>query len=344
MKPVTKKLLDWYSGNKRNLPWRRTSDPYRIWLSEAMLQQTRVEQATPYYERFLRVFPDVYSLAEADEEHVLKLWEGLGYYSRARNLHQASRKIVQLGQFPATAAELRELPGIGPYMGNAIAAIAFGEDAIALDGNLLRVGSRLWAIKRRIDLPETKMDIEKKLYALLPRGKAGDFNQALMDLGATICTPKAPQCPECPLNTHCRARRTAHPESFPYKKAKPKRPHWNVAVAVIERGGKVLIAKRPNSGLLAGLWEFPGGKQEKGETIARACEREIQEEMGMRISVGKNIARIKHEYTHFKVTLHVFRCTTKGAPKTKQAWKWVTRKQLKRFPMPGSNHKFMRLV
>ena len=337
MHPVSRKLLRWYQKNKRDLPWRKTRDPYKIWVAEAMLQQTRVDQVIPYYARFLARFPNAHTLVGAKEDDVLKAWEGLGYYSRARNLHAASKHLA--GQeFPVSAVEWQKLPGVGPYMGNAIAAIAFNQNEIAMDANVFRVGARLFGIATDRD------KVGERLHGILPSGKAGDFNQALMDLGAGTCLPRMPACPSCPLNKHCHAAKLPNPASLPRKKSRKQKPHQTVALGVIWNKDKVFIAKRPNTGLLAALWEFPGGKLENGESLKAACKREIREETGLRVVVGKKLATVKHEYTHLKVTLHVFQCKGNGTPHMQRKWKWVRPSQLKKFPMPRSNHKFMGLL
>lgn len=251
-----RKLLAWYRRNRRDLPWRRTKDPYAIWVSEVMLQQTRVAAVVPYYERFLARFPDVRALAKARIDDVLALWSGLGYYRRARHLHEAARLVAGRGSFPRTEALWRELPGIGPYAAAAISSIAYGERAAAVDGNVVRVLSRLHATTGPVD------DLAR---AWLSPESPGDHNQAIMELGATVCTPRAPSCPRCPLTSHCGGR--ADPARYPAPRRRPKVTEERLAVALVLRGGKVQLVRRKQQGLLAGMWELPPARP-RGEPLA----------------------------------------------------------------------------
>lgn len=331
-------MMAWYGKHARGLPWRGISDAYAVWVSEIMLQQTRVETVKGYYHRWMERFPTVQALAQADEQEVLQLWEGLGYYSRARSLHRAAREVMTRfeGKVPASRVELETLPGIGRYTAGAIASIAFGLDEPALDGNLRRVLSRVFDIDVPITSPEGMQRLDELFAAHLPSGKAGDFNQALMDLGATLCTPRSPHCGECPVSDLCLARDRGVQEQRPIIKQRQPVPHYTVTAAVMQRGEQVLIAQRPREGLLGGMWEFPGGKQEPGETLAACLEREIQEELGVKIAVGEELGVFKHAYTHFKVTLHAFVCTlTDGEPRPVEASdvRWVLREDLSQYPM-----------
>jgi A/G-specific adenine glycosylase len=338
MHELARMLLDWYERSARRLPWRGIHDPYATWISEIMLQQTRVETVIPYYQRWMQRFPTVHALAEASEQEVLKVWEGLGYYSRARNLHKAARIVMERygGHFPSTLDELRALPGIGRYTAGAIASIAFGLDAPALDGNIRRVLARVFDVA----IPARSLAGEAQLWSLaeanLPPGRAGDFNQALMDLGATVCTPRSPACLICPLLTLCRAQALGVQEQRPILDKKPAVPHYLVTAAILKRDGKVLIARRPEGGLLGGLWEFPGGKLEEGEDLPGCLRREIDEELGAEIAVGEEFGVYQHAYTHFRVTLHAFCCTlVQGEPAPIQPSEiaWVTVGQLAAYPM-----------
>lgn len=331
-------LLHWYQQNARALPWRKTHDPYRVWISEVMLQQTRVETVIPYYERWMREFPDLASLAKADEGEVLQLWEGLGYYSRPRNLLKSARMLAETyqGRFPASVEELKKLPGVGEYMTGALASIALGKDEIALDGNGLRVFARLVQYEFPINKPEGKAALGDVMRKMLPPGKAGDFNQAIMDLGSSICTPKNPDCNACPLQSQCEAFRNGSQAQFPLKERKAPVPHHLVVAVVICRGDEVLIDKRKANGLLGGLWEFPGGKVEAGEDFQTALKREIMEELGVNIKVGKSMGKYRHAYTHFKVTVYVFSGEiTAGIPQALEAdeIKWVSIAELSQYPM-----------
>lgn len=337
--PIGSTLLAWYDQHARDLPWRGAADPYRVWISEIMLQQTRVETVIPYYRRWLERFPDVECLAAASEKDVLALWEGLGYYSRARSLHRAARRVVSEmdGKLPQSASELIRLPGIGRYTAGAIASIAFGADEPVLDGNVRRVLARVFDVS----LPARSAEGERILWdlaaSLLPSGRAGDFNQALMDLGNSVCTPKAPACSRCPLEQHCQARRNGTVEQRPVALRKPPLPHLTVTAAVIHRPGEVLIAQRPLRGLLGGLWEFPGGKQLPGEALAACLKREIVEELAVEVCVGEQLGVYRHAYTHFRVTLHAFHCRLlNGAiPQAVQVQdlRWVRLEDLTLFPM-----------
>lgn len=308
--PVADHLLDWYKENARKLPWRECSDPYAIWVSEVMLQQTRVETVIPYFERWMERFPEIASLAVADQSEVLNLWEGLGYYSRARNLHRAAKVVVEEygGILPADIRALRRLPGIGRYTAAAIASIAFGLDEAALDGNIRRVLSRVFDV----DEPDRSADGERRLWSLakqhLPAGRAGEFNQALMDMGATVCTAKSPDCSKCPIREFCQAYALGIQDQRPVRQAKPKPPHYQVTAAVISRDGKIFIARRPQHGLLAGMWEFPGGKVHQGEGLRECLQRELMEELAVKVRVGEPVGVYEHAYTHFSITLHAFEC------------------------------------
>jgi len=331
-------LLDWYNHHARQLPWRDQPEPYRVWISEIMLQQTRVETARPYFERWMALFPDVVSLAQASEQQVLQAWEGLGYYSRARNLHKAARQVMEYhaGRIPADRTELEKLPGIGRYTAGAIASIAFGKDEVALDGNIRRVLARIY----NVDIPARSPAGERRLWdlaaQLLPAGRAGDFNQAMMDLGSSICTPRAPACLACPIASACQAYALGLQEARPVLETHPPVPHYLVTAAVIYKDGQVLIARRPSNGLLGGMWEFPGGKVEKGEELDQCLAREIFEELGVQIQVDDHIGIFHHAYTHFKVTLHAFFCSlTSGDPRALHASdiRWITPAEFGNFPM-----------
>jgi A/G-specific adenine glycosylase len=332
-------LLAWYASHARALPWRLPHpDPYAVWVSEIMLQQTRVETVGPYFERWMRRFPSIAALAAAPLQEVLAAWEGLGYYSRARNLQRAAQMVTGQygGQLPPDVKRLRQLPGVGRYTAGAIASIAFGQDEPALDGNIRRVLARLFNVTEDARSPQG----EKRLWELaaqnLPPGRAGDYNQALMDLGAQICTPRAPGCWLCPLAESCQAKALGVQEQRPVLAAKPVPPHYTVTAAVIERAGQVLLAQRPPQGLLGGLWEFPGGKQQEGEDLPACLRREIFEELGAEIEVGQALGVYRHAFTHFRITLHAFRCRLlAGEPRPVEAVdvQWVAPEALHAYPM-----------
>lgn len=333
------KILDWYAENARSLPWRGRSSPYAVWVSEVMLQQTRVETVIPYYRRWMERFPTVASLAAASEEEVLRFWEGLGYYARARNLWRAAQQIQQEhhGELPADVAALRKLPGIGAYTAAAIASIAFGQDEATLDGNIRRVLARLIASRTPLRTPQSDRELLQFAQAQLPPGKAGEYNQALMDLGATICIPRQPRCELCPLSADCQSFQQGIQNEIPLTKPKNFLPHYVVTAAVIAQNDQFLITQRPRQGLLGGLWEFPGGKCEAGESLESCLRREIREELALEIEVGESFGVYRHAYTHYRVTLYAFRCTLPNGhqptPLEGQAFCWVSRQQLAQFPM-----------
>jgi len=334
----SQRLLEWYALNARSLPWRGRSDPYAVWVSEIMLQQTRVETVIRYYQSWMEQFPTLAALAAAPQRAVLAAWEGLGYYSRARNLHRAAQKVVAEygGQIPTDPVSLRRLPGVGRYTAGAIASIAFGRDEPALDGNIRRVLSRVFDLAVPARSPEGEEQLWQWAAANLPPGRAGDYNQAIMDLGSAVCIPHAPLCLVCPLVDLCQAFSLGLQEQRPLLEPRAETPHFTVTAAVIEREGLVLIARRPLEGLLGGLWEFPGGKQQEGEDLPACLRREICEELGVDITVGEELGVYRHAYTHFKVTLHAFFCELeRGEPAPLEASElaWVRPSALGEYPM-----------
>ena len=327
-------LLAWFDASAAELPWRKNRDPYHVWLSEIMLQQTRIDTVIPYYERFLATFPTVFDLANAPLDQVLKMWEGLGYYSRARNLHRAAQVVANehQGKFPNTAAELMELPGIGRYTAGAIASIAYDESVPVLDGNVMRVFTRLYDIADDVTQTKVKSSLWELTTQVVPPYRPGDYNQALMELGQRVCIPREPNCSACPVQGHCAAYRNQTQNQRPVKTKKAPIPHHDVVAGIIRNDdGTILIARRPLEGLLGGLWEFPGGKLEAEETFAEALERELVEELAIRVEVGSLFVKVKHAFTHFKITLHAFECRYIGAlppyqePQCLQVsdWAWV---------------------
>ncbi len=329
---LTADLLAWYDRHRRALPWRALGDaqpdPYAVWLSEVMLQQTTVAAVKGFYARFLQLWPDVAALAAAPREAVLKEWAGLGYYARARNLHDCARAVVERhgGRFPATEAELRALPGIGDYTAAAVASIAFGEAATVVDGNVERVMTRLHAIETPI--PAARPEIRRLTGALVPRGRPGDFAQALMDLGATICTPKSPACAICPVSGFCAARAAGTQALYPRRLPKKAIPRRFGAMAAVERDdGAVLVRTRPSKGLLGGMTEFFGsdwGAAPPDPAAFAAASGAALRPMG----------RVEHVFTHFALTLDVYSGRSVGgvAP---EGCRWVGRDALAREPIPN---------
>ncbi len=347
--PFRRRLLAWYRKEARKLPFRGETDPYKVWVSEIILQQTRVDQGAPYINRFLKSFPTVRHLARADLDDVLKLWEGLGYYSRARNLHKAARKVVQEsnGRLPATAKAWGDLPGVGRYTAGAIASISLGEKVPVLDGNVKRVLARLLNLDASIDEAPTERLLWEVMDHLVQGRAPGDFNQAMMELGACVCTPRSPVCSQCPVQTDCKARLARTQERRPVRSKKRAVPHHEIVVAAVKKNGRYLLGKRPPNGLLGGLWDFPGGNLEPGESHEDALAREVKEELGIAIEPGELVASVNHAYTHFRVTLHVYACRhVSGKPRANvhTELKWVRPKEFSKLAFPKANHKFLHLL
>jgi A/G-specific adenine glycosylase len=307
-------LLDWFRSGHREMPWRATRDPYAIWISEIMLQQTQVETVRPYYQRWMTRFPTVDALADSPLEDVLACWAGLGYYARARNLHAAAQEVQAHygGRFPSQPEQIRELPGIGPYTAGAIASIAFGLPEPILDGNVGRVLQR---VHRLAGAPDDK-DVRKRLWALaaelVPEEAAGDFNQSMMELGATVCTPRAPACDGCPLRTLCAARRHGDVEAYPAPKQRKEPRRVDQVTVVLERQGRVLMVQRPARGLWGGLWEPPTGEQHKDETPAQAAVRVARETTGLSLDRLQPLERFEHLLTHRRMRFAPFRAAGRG--------------------------------
>ncbi len=353
-------LLRWFNRHKRDLPWRsEPRDPYHVWLAEVMLQQTQVATVIPYYQRWLQRFPTLQSLADAPLDDVLKVWEGLGYYSRARNLHHAAQVVMHdfAGQIPSTVEGLLKLPGVGRYTAGAIASLAFHQDAPILDGNVIRVLTRVFAIATDIKEPATIAKLWQLSESLLPRGRAGQFNEALMDFGATICTPHAPMCTDCPLHTNCTAYAKGNPEGYPVKRAKQPTPTRVVLTAVImDAQGRMLLAQRPAKGLLGGLWEFPGGEAPSlTEGLAASptrLEQMIRATCGLQVNLTHRdfIARVKHTFTHFHMIRHVAMIQLAHIrPHIHHSdqytgLRWVTREEIAALALTRSDQKILSLI
>lgn len=338
---LRQRLLQWYGARGRDLPWRRTRDPYAIWISEVMLQQTQVKTVIPYYTRWLEALPAIADLAAADQTQVLKLWQGLGYYARARNLHQAAQQVMEQhqGMFPSTLPEVVALPGIGRTTAGGILSAAFNQPVSILDGNVKRVLTRLIALERPVK--KASKLLWQTSDQLLDPVQPGAFNQALMDLGATVCLPRTPDCGACPWSDSCRAFQQGMQNELPIREEKAPIPHKVIGVAVIwNDAGQILIDRRPQSGLLGGLWEFPGGKIEPGETVEECIRREIQEELGIEVEVGDRLISLDHAYSHFRVTLNVHHCRhVSGDPQPIECdeIRWVTLAELDQYPFPAAN-------
>ncbi|MFP5213427.1 MAG: A/G-specific adenine glycosylase [Acidobacteriota bacterium] len=348
---IRNRLLRWFDVNQRALPWRKSHTPYETWISEIMLQQTQIKTMLPFYHRWMARFPDIRSVAIAQEEEILKYWEGMGYYLRARNIHKTARIVMDEfgGVFPREYGAVRSLPGIGRYTAGAVMSFAYNGDYPVVDGNVERIFARLFNIATPVKEPSTHEFIWKIAGELLPQGKARRFNQALMDLGAIACLPRRPDCPKCPITSLCESHRLGVENERPVPGRKKVLVEIDVAVGVLERNGRLFIQKRPPTGLMAHLWEFPGGKVEEGETPEEALVRELREELEIDVRCAEKITVIRHGYTSFKVALHAFRCTLADPSRepvlrTAVEGRWVSREELSDYAFPAANRKLIGML
>ena len=337
-KEFWKKLKAWYSAHHRKLPWRQTKDPYKIWISEIMLQQTTVQAVIPYYDRWMTYFPDLAALSKAPLQKVLKIWQGLGYYRRAKNCHQAAKIITKShrGKIPQDYKELISMPGFGPYTAAAVLSIAFDKPYLTIDANVRRILMRLSALSRTATASLDK-ELHRSFSPFLPGKNMGLFNQALMELGSLVCRAKNPLCLLCPVIDFCGAFESGKQEVIPIPE---KRNYKKIqaVIGIVEENDKFLIQKRPSTGLLADLWEFPGGKIEKGETPQRALVREMKEELGTDIRDSTFLTKVQHSYTQYQVTLHAYRCVLNSTPSLdKTRHRWVSLRGMRRFPFPSGS-------
>ena len=334
---IRTKLLSWYEKNKRDLPWRRERDPYKIWVSEVMLQQTRVDTVIPYYERFMRRFPTLEDLASASEEEVIKAWEGLGYYSRARNLHAAVREVVASygGKVPDDREAMRRLKGVGSYTVGAILSIAYNQRVPAVDGNVMRVLSRLFAIEGDITRTATRRRMEALAAELIPEDRPGDFNQAMMELGALICSSSSPECARCPLHRECRAYEQGRVKDFPVKrKGKAPVPVSVVFGRIVDEEGRILFEQRPKKGLLAGMWGLPTAEREGDESPQARLERYCAEK-GIAIEPGPVLGRVEHVFSHRRWQGVVVSGRASAGPRSlPEGWRWVSEAELDSLALP----------
>jgi A/G-specific adenine glycosylase len=360
-------LVAWHDAHARDLPWRRdhlgqpcpagARDPYAVWVSEIMLQQTRADTVTGYYTRWMARFPTLAELAAAPLQDVLKAWEGLGYYARARNLHHAAQIITgELGGvFPHTRAALLALPGIGEYTAGAILSVAFNQPEPLLDGNVKRVLARLLDLDQPIDQPAVLRLLWQQARTLVEATEpqtAGACNEAIMELGALVCTPQSPRCLLCPLQDLCASAARGTQADRPVMPPRKRTPHYDVAAGVIWQGepyaSPLLLAQRPHKGLLGGLWEFPGGKLEASDADLAAClRREIQEELGINIAVGEPITVVQHAYTHFRITLHALHARhVNGEPQPIGCadWRWAPLADVELYPLAVTDRKILAAV
>jgi len=311
---LQRRLLAWYRRHRRSLPWRDDPQPYRVWVSELMLQQTRVKAALPYFEQFMKRFPNVRALAAASEQEVLGVWSGLGYYRRARALHRAAKVLVEEkgGRLPETLEGWMALPGVGRYTAGAILSIAYGKPYPILDGNVARVLSRLFEVRGDPRATATREALWKKAEDILPSRSISDFNQALMELGALVCTPREPKCLVCPLQADCGAFLHGMQEQLPEKKPRVASQPVVLAAAVVRRRGRVLLYQRRDEELMRGLWELPGGTCHEDEEPRNALAREARERYGLRLETGEQIARVRHSIMNRRVTLYAFEARVRG--------------------------------
>jgi len=359
---LRRELLRWYDRVRRDLPWRRTRDPYAIWISEVMLQQTTVATVVPYWQRFLVSFPDLRALAAAPLDEVLRSWSGLGYYRRARHLHAAAREIVARrgGKLPSSAVELEELPGIGPYTAAAIASIAFGEPAPVIDGNVVRVLARLTRQPGDPDRAPAKRALATLARELIDPGRPADFNQALMELGATLCTPRAPRCPACPWRDACAARAAGDPERFPVSAARRETVALLRGSVLVRDGrGRVLLRRIPEGELNARLWEFPSATVAHGAgdppsrltdlvaILAPRLAAALRREAGLAVTLGQPLGMIRHAITHRRITLVLFDASLRGsarAPRSGPRWRWIEPEVLDEEGLTGAARKLARFA
>lgn len=350
---IQDRVLSWFDRNGRDLPWRKSYSPYHVWISEIMLQQTQVKTVIPYFIRWMERFPDPAAVAAASEREIMLAWEGLGYYTRAKNLHKAAKVIVENfgGSIPADFNSLLALPGIGRYTAGAILSIAFNLDFPAVDANAARILRRLFYSLNASELAMSEATLWKIASEILPKGSARQFNQALMDIGASICLPLEPDCNRCPLGEFCEAKKGGLLElESAARRSKPATP-IEVSIGVIVRDGGIFIQKRPDGGLMPNLWEFPGGKINKGESSKEAVVREIREELGIEVRPLEKLALIRHSYTRFRVTLHAYLCKVCDPMPEKEPvlraaveCRWVLPAQLGLYPFPAANRKLIKIL
>ena len=346
---ISAALVAWFQEARRDLPWRRTKDPYALWVSEVMLQQTQVATVVPYYERFLARFPTVEALADADLGEVLALWQGLGYYGRARNLHAAARIVRDEmgGHLPRDVDALRALPGIGEYIAAAIASTAFDVRAPSLDSNVIRVITRVFDVDTDPNLAPARRLIRDHARALLPPEQPGLVNQAIMELGAVICVARNPDCPRCPINAYCAARALGIQNARPVRRPRRELPHRDLVAALIAREGRLLIVRRVPRGLLGGLWELPGGEPQPGEDAAAALARILRAELGIEVEAGSLAVTTARTYSHFRAATAVHRCAATGVPAPTGPWdaaQWLSPAEAPRYALTGATLQALRAI
>lgn len=344
-------LADWFPERRRDLPWRRDPTPYRVWISEIMLQQTQIERVIPFFGAWMERLPTVRHAADADRETLLKLWEGLGYYNRVINIHRTARILQDehSGDLPADHRRLLALPGIGPYTAGAIMSLAFNEPYPAVDANAERLLSRVFDIEEPIKTPATQRRLRRKAAELIPPGRARELNQALMECGALVCLPREPRCGECPVQAACRARRRGVITLRPNKAGQKPITSLETVVGILVRESRIFLQKRPEGGLMPGLWEFPGGKLREGESPEEGLEREMREELNIAVRVGQPLATVRHSYTSFRVRLRAYFCSPVSSPETirlraASESRWVAPARLREFSFPAANRRLVAML
>ncbi len=348
-------LLSWFRETNRDLPWRKTYNPYHVWISEIMLQQTQMERGVGYFLRWIERFPGVADVAEADEQEILKHWEGLGYYARARNLHKAAKLLVKEfhGEVPCDVEQLLLLPGVGSYTAAAIASVAGNRDVPVVDANVCRLFSRIF----NIDQPVKSSGVQKRIHLLtkelLPKGKARQFNQALMDLGGLICTPKNPRCPDCPIRKYCIADKSGVVASRPVQQRPKKTINIYRVAGIIRWDGKVYIQKRAQNDVWGGLWEFPGGEVDRNKTNhsdAMMVSQVVFDDCGLDVAVGDFLCSVQHQYTHHKITLDCYLCDLRSGshpvPELNKAvdFRWVALEEFAEYGFPAGARKVIEFI
>jgi A/G-specific adenine glycosylase len=340
----TKTILKWYDREKRLLPWRETLDPYKIWLSEVMLQQTQVNTVIPYFKKWLIHYPTIQSVAEAKLDDLLKLWEGLGYYSRCRNFYNGAKEVILKfdGIIPSSIEVFRKFPGVGEYISGAVMSIAFNQPYIAMDGNHRRVISRVLGIK---NLSKHNLNrIKYSLTQLIGIERPGDVNQALMDIGSSICKSREALCLNCPMQSTCRAFLSGKPLSYPFKIKKKIKTTRQLAAALIEDRGSILIFKRPHKGLLGGLWELPNVVISNYESARKNLKDQMEKKYGYNIMVNQSLGKISHSFTHYKMNIRLYQCKTKKNKISEPSIKWVRYSDLDQYAFSKANHKLFELI
>ncbi len=341
-------LVSWYLTHKRAMPWRDNPQPYYIWVSEVMLQQTQVATVIPYFERFIHQFPTLNDLASADQQHVLKAWEGLGYYSRARNFHRGAQYVMTHygGKIPETYSELQKLPSLGPYCAAAIASIAFNQPVPVVDGNVLRVFARFWGIEEDISLTSLRKKLFDQLHPFVKQTLPADFNQGIMELGALICKPQQPKCTQCPIITCCWAYQHKAVDRLPIKSKAIAVPHYHVAVGLVWQNNRFLITRRSENKMLGGMWDLPGGKQENSESLGTTVQREIHIKTGLTITTDHEYGTIRHTYSHFSINLHGFACNqiSGNIKLLSKDYQWVSFAETTQLPIAGATQKLLKMI